>query len=630
MSNSLAILAVQWDEIAGPSIISHYPQFSIIEDPNAVALQIYMASVTVFGQYGESKKIEFSIPLLSLGENMRTRVAFDSWKDNSVRGGHKVFFLAFIMDNEIHSKVSPDLNKNIWQYSGLLKEKRENFVAEDIYKRIAESMVKDDLEIIDRSIFEQKLTEITQIIKLQDELADLIENWEQNKDPVILETALLIGNSLEKIDDIRAGEAFYLSADILFHLKNTQDAMNAYIKSASSFVRGNSSSKTIIAYSSAAKCAYKLGDYKESSKLLSKCINLSNDEDSINPILILNLAFSKFNETLFTESKQLFETSIKLAQNKDNYLLAARATSAYASRVLAQINYDTSISSPTEFVLDSGKLRKNAADLFKKMNLYSEAATSLILSANNYFSVGETKIGINLLKEASQLYYDSKQFENSGKSLLESINHIKPIQIDQFIRKVIEIFEKINDSTRRMELINYAYYIKGRTKENNNDYLEAIQSYEEIITLLVETDDDINSQIPLLNKIANLYFKLEFFKKASEYFEEIIDIFKMQTDSKNKITLVLNNLSICLKQAADSYHRTAIVLLESDNEEVAFRKIIDSLVFLKKWKQISEPFNDKDNLYYNKHFQRLKNISNYLMDESRKSILKEKLKDLAN
>ncbi|MHA2290315.1 MAG: hypothetical protein ACXABG_16130, partial [Promethearchaeota archaeon] len=77
------VLAVLWDDISGPSIISLYPL--AFDDPESIALQIYLASVTVFGQHGQSQRTEFSVPLLSLGKNILARVAFDAWFDPSIR-----------------------------------------------------------------------------------------------------------------------------------------------------------------------------------------------------------------------------------------------------------------------------------------------------------------------------------------------------------------------------------------------------------------------------------------------------------------------------------------------------------------------------------------------------------------
>ena len=74
----------------------------MLDDPESVALQVYLASVTVFGQHGQSQRTEFSVPLLSLGDKTYARVAFDSWYDPSLRGNERPFFLAIIGKQELN------------------------------------------------------------------------------------------------------------------------------------------------------------------------------------------------------------------------------------------------------------------------------------------------------------------------------------------------------------------------------------------------------------------------------------------------------------------------------------------------------------------------------------------------
>ncbi|MHA1933332.1 MAG: hypothetical protein ACW96X_12365, partial [Promethearchaeota archaeon] len=113
-SIEFTILAVLWDEISGPTVISLYPL--VFDDPESIALQIYLASVTVFGQHGQSQRTEFSVPLLSLGKNIVARVAFDAWYDPSLRGEERPFFLAFIMKLETSSLLNTLLDTQIYSY----------------------------------------------------------------------------------------------------------------------------------------------------------------------------------------------------------------------------------------------------------------------------------------------------------------------------------------------------------------------------------------------------------------------------------------------------------------------------------------------------------------------------------
>ena len=104
-ANEIIVLAVQWDEVLGPAVLSMAPE-NMLEDPSGVALQIYMASVTVFGQMGNTLRTEFSVPLLSLGTNHIVRVAFDSWPDESVRGRVRPFYLAIVTTKESAKSIT--------------------------------------------------------------------------------------------------------------------------------------------------------------------------------------------------------------------------------------------------------------------------------------------------------------------------------------------------------------------------------------------------------------------------------------------------------------------------------------------------------------------------------------------
>ena len=96
ISADFAVLAVVWNEIDGPTIISKSPQEGLA-DPINIALQIYLSSVAVFGQHSQTTRIDFSLPLLSISSNHIVRVAFDSWPDTDVRGAERPFFLGFII-----------------------------------------------------------------------------------------------------------------------------------------------------------------------------------------------------------------------------------------------------------------------------------------------------------------------------------------------------------------------------------------------------------------------------------------------------------------------------------------------------------------------------------------------------
>ena len=132
------ILAVLWDDISGPTVISLHPL--VFDDPESIALQIYLASVTVFGQHGQSQRTEFSVPLLSIGKNVIARVAFDAWYDPSLRGEERPFFLAFIMKQETSSLLNTLLDTQIFSYLDQLKEEKSLFISKNTWDQIQKAI----------------------------------------------------------------------------------------------------------------------------------------------------------------------------------------------------------------------------------------------------------------------------------------------------------------------------------------------------------------------------------------------------------------------------------------------------------------------------------------------------------
>lgn len=193
----LTILAVRWDDISGPSIISLFPH-AALNDPESVALQIYLASVTVFGQHGHSQRTEFSVPLLSLGQGIRARVAFDSWIDTSLRGKERPFFLAFMADQTTGEILNSHLNNFIFEYLDILKEKKSNFSAQIVWEKIVESFhAPKEKEKLDAISFE--VDSDYAIPRALQDLETAKDAWENLKDRNQLWTALRVANRLENV-----------------------------------------------------------------------------------------------------------------------------------------------------------------------------------------------------------------------------------------------------------------------------------------------------------------------------------------------------------------------------------------------------------------------------------------------
>ena len=59
ISADFVVIAVVWDEVNGPTILSKSPEEGLA-DPINIALQIYLSSVAVFGQHSQTTKIDFT------------------------------------------------------------------------------------------------------------------------------------------------------------------------------------------------------------------------------------------------------------------------------------------------------------------------------------------------------------------------------------------------------------------------------------------------------------------------------------------------------------------------------------------------------------------------------------------
>ena len=160
--SDIVVIAVVWDEIEGPTIISKAPTDGLA-DPINIALQIYLSSVAVFGQHGETKRIDFSLPLLSISPNHLVIVAFDSWPDLEVRGDERPFFIGFIMDRDTQKIISEYLNNKIWTYMDLLKERKSAFDAQPIYDELVDNLNKKSIDT-DISLEDDQDQNYTQIL----------------------------------------------------------------------------------------------------------------------------------------------------------------------------------------------------------------------------------------------------------------------------------------------------------------------------------------------------------------------------------------------------------------------------------------------------------------------------------
>ena len=267
----IVVLAVVWDEVEGPTIISKAPADGLA-DPVSIALQIYLSSVAVFGQHGSTKRIDFTLPLLSISPNHVVNVAFDSWPDSEVRGDERTFYLGFIMNRETEKLISEFLSTNIWKFMDNLKDLKSSFDANSVYVELIENLqinkpVKD--------IIQTELADIepdyTHIQALRD-LETSSELWSRYRDPTVISTVLKTINRLKDVDDLATGNAYFLAGTIYFHIGDYEKALEGYNDASNRFKSVDDLQNSAESLFNSAIAAYRLSRYDLAKKnlLISK------------------------------------------------------------------------------------------------------------------------------------------------------------------------------------------------------------------------------------------------------------------------------------------------------------------------------------------------------------------------
>ncbi|MHA1236362.1 MAG: hypothetical protein ACTSQ9_01730, partial [Candidatus Hodarchaeales archaeon] len=321
------ILAVLWDDISGPTVISLHPL--VFDDPESIALQIYLASVTVFGQHGQSQRTEFSVPLLSLGKNVIARVAFDAWYDPSLRGEERPFFLAFIMKQETSSLLNTLLDTQIFSYLDQLKEEKSLFISKNTWNQIQKA-ISEPLEEKTR-IDEFQIDSDYAIPRALQDLRIATEAWENLEDRNQLWIAIKVANRLENIDDPAAGKAFVLAGNIFQANNNYQDAQNAFERATAAFSRSQKFLLAGEAYCLAGRNAYLSGKHERAIELLQSGAIWIKEPI---PLASIQYDLGLVYHDLFRieEANSCFEKAVKLVEGNDQ--LAAKYTSTYGSKLL--------------------------------------------------------------------------------------------------------------------------------------------------------------------------------------------------------------------------------------------------------------------------------------------------------
>ncbi|MHA1992975.1 MAG: hypothetical protein ACW97Z_00375 [Candidatus Hodarchaeales archaeon] len=578
------VLAVLWDDISGPSIISLYPL--AFDDPESIALQIYLASVTVFGQHGQSQRTEFSVPLLSLGKNILARVAFDAWFDPSIRGEERPFFLAIIAKHDSANLLNTHLDTHIFKYLDMLKEEKDKFNARLVWEKITDSISDSPIEKVhfDPASIDSEYA-IPRALK---DLQTAHEAWDKLKDRNQLWTAMKVANRLEKIDDNAAGEAFLLSGNIFQATNNFQDAQNAFKQATDAFSRAHEFQKSGQAFCLAGKMAYQLGNNDKAIELFQSGAVWIKDLNS-QASLQYDMALVYQDLDRFEDANGCFEKSVKLIEEID-YNIAAKYTSTYASKLMLQAEKEK-LENPTYslgLTRKSAEQRIRAADFLKRNDDgLEEAATSLMLAAKIFFSLENELKGINLVKQASLQFKQVDNFQSALKTLYDGAQTVKDVEskLSLFNHALSLIPEETHDNQikRLLGLISYEI---GRIEIDRDQHLVSNNYLSRSKNFLTTAKAPTVELIPVLILFASNSFNIENFEDAASNFYAAYELLSDMEETEsilNQKSRSLTNALISWRRSSTIYHNAGLVLLLNQKERESVEYFTRSAALLIEW-----------------------------------------------
>ena len=583
------VLAVLWDDISGPSIISLYPL--AYDDPESIALQIYLASVTVFGQHGQSQRTEFSVPLLSLGKNILARVAFDAWFDPSIRGEERPFFLAIIAKHDSANLLNTHLDTHIYTYLDIFKTEKDAFNAKNVWQKITDSINQPSL---DRKKFDP--SNIDSDYAIPHALKDLqtaIEAWENLKDRNQLWTAMKVANRLENIDDNSAGEAFLLSGNIFQASNNFEDAENAFKQATEAFSRAHEFSKSGQAFCLAGKMAYQLGNNNQAIEHFQSGAGWIKDSAS-QASLQYDMALVYQDLNRFEEANGCFEKSVRLIEETDNQI-AAKYTSTYASKLMLQAEKEK-LENPTYalgLTRKSADQRIRAADFLKRSDAgLEEAATSLMLAAKIYFSLENDKNGVRLVTDASTLFRQVENYKSAVKTIYDGAQTVKDVESKlQLLKSATSFIPKDTHSDPINRLLGLIAYEIGRIEGERNNHSVSKDYLSQSKKLLTSTKATKSEIIPVLILNANISFNFENFEAAAGDFYSAYELLSEMSETQsivNQKNRSLTNALISWRRSSTIYHNAGLVSLINEKEREAVEYFTRSAAILIGWAENNE------------------------------------------
>ncbi|MFX0092644.1 MAG: hypothetical protein ACFFBD_12850 [Candidatus Hodarchaeota archaeon] len=636
-TNEIIILAVQWDEVLGPTVLSMAPDDSL-EDPSGVALQIYMASVTVFGQMGNTLRTEFSVPLLSLGTSHIVRVAFDSWKDETVRGKIRPFYLAIVTTNETKKEIDPFLNENIWNFVDELKKEREKYSCQDMLDSITEFR-KRKLEPITEEEEEERIEEeiiVTlppdyTVYQAIDDFNKARKLWEaENREALTLsrQAALRLGQDEQYHEG--AGQALFLAAQIYMFEGNFRRAYEYFSNAGQEFNKAKIFEKSASALYNASMAAYKHNKFRDAEKNLNDALSNIADYDHLRLAKFkLQLAQVKFQLEDFEAADKTFNEALEHAKEGEDFGLAARIATAYASRLALHAEAVVEEGDRVELIKDSAEKRGFAAELFQKQNAFNEAGSSYVMAGHAYAQVGNGEQALESFKNASNVFDRIKRFREAGNAIFEAIQIAQRIKKDiealELLNKAQEIYQKIENPAVRAQMIGNCLAKGPDLYVTRKDHFYAAKAHELAINYVDKTKDlPLELRIASYISAANFFFNQGRYDRAGDLFTQTYELFSKVPPGKEveeQLKRCQANAFISYKRAAEVYHSTARVLLYELHTELALEMFERGLKSISNVGKIAPPGKKNESIELMKQqIANLKTIPSYFQGEERKRL----------
>ncbi|MFX0186068.1 MAG: hypothetical protein ACFE95_23540, partial [Candidatus Hodarchaeota archaeon] len=338
----------------------------------------------------------------------------------------------------------------------------------------------------------------------------------------------------------------------------------------------------------AGKCSYYLGEHEKAIELLQTGTMWVKNVSQI-AALNYDLGIVFHEQSRFEEANTCFEKAVKISTEVDK-LIAAEYSSTYASKLMYQAETERN-ENPTYamgLMRRSAEQRENASHYLQFLNKREkEAATSLILSANAYFSLGNIRKAVNLLENASSLFSESKDYISAARSLYNGARNVNDLEESyKLIKRATTLINNQENGIQKKRLLGLILFEKAKIEAETKQMSVALDSFESSLLNLKGSEAPRSDLITVKIQYANNLFKMEYFEEAAGlFFSGYNDISSLPPTKKSiqqREKTKLNAL-ISLRRASTIHHNAGVIALKNNEERRAIEMFAQSISLLIEW-----------------------------------------------